>query len=348
MSGGIKTLIKILKHKNREDLARLLKGASGEINESTNYGHYWNSMLSTFVITAPLELYYKLKGIGKNDYKLLLDSLIEIYPPTDGEPEITSIDFRIETAESVDDDNPMGAEIYLGDTIRIFLSYSSIDKELAGRIKDELENYGLEVFLAHEDITPSKKWEEIILQKLDSTDIFIPIITQNFRNSLWTDQESGIAFAKNKFVVPISIENNNPYGFLGRYQASKFKVEDIQSSCKVVIELIRKDSRYKKAFIDSFIKKFASSSSFDEAGKKAKFLLELDDFSEEQINSIAQASYENGQVYESFDAVPALEVLFKKYPYVKTELVNQFNSVKFNSEKNKPETEEISINDIPF
>jgi len=69
---------------------------------------------------------------------------------------------------------------YIGKTIRVFLSYSTEDKGLAGFIKDSLEWYGLEVFIAHEDIEPSDEWQEAIIQNLESTDVFVPIITESF------------------------------------------------------------------------------------------------------------------------------------------------------------------------
>ncbi len=88
---------------------------------------------------------------------------------------------------------------YVGSTIRIFLSHSTKDLDLIKFIKSELEWYGLDVFVAHEDIEPSTEREEAILQNLQSTDIFIPVITENYYSSEWTDQESGIAFSKDNY-----------------------------------------------------------------------------------------------------------------------------------------------------
>ena len=82
---------------------------------------------------------------------------------------------------------------YVGRTVRAFISYATADKGLARQIKDGLEKYGLETFLAHEDIQPAEEWQQVILDNLESTDVFIPIITGNFPESKWTDQESGIA-----------------------------------------------------------------------------------------------------------------------------------------------------------
>ncbi len=66
-------------------------------------------------------------------------------------------------------------------TLRIFLSYSHIDRHLAGNIKTALENIWLSVFLAHEDIKPSLEWQETIYRELKECDIFIPIISENFK-----------------------------------------------------------------------------------------------------------------------------------------------------------------------
>jgi TIR domain len=41
---------------------------------------------------------------------------------------------------------------------RLFLSYSTNDKELADEVKQSLSETGFGVFLAHEDIIPTDKW----------------------------------------------------------------------------------------------------------------------------------------------------------------------------------------------
>ena len=86
--------------------------------------------------------------------------------------------------------------------IRVFLSYSSHDKELAGQVKKELESRGLEAFLAHEDIEPTQEWEGVILENLKACDVFIPLLSENFKESEWTDQETGVAVSEEKLIIP--------------------------------------------------------------------------------------------------------------------------------------------------
>lgn len=311
----------ILERDNRKDLAILLEGCRSAVIGSDQYGNYNHSILSAFVIYAPLDKYFKLKKLTKDDCKVILDSVLDLYPPEDYGPEIDSIKFRI----LKEDPNGDTTQQYLGKSIRVFLSYSSKDKELIGSIKECLEKYGLEIFIAHEDIKPSLEWQEVILENLDSTDIFIPVITENFHLSDWTDQESGIAFIKNKFIIPISVDNYAPYGFLSKFQALKFRREYVNLSCNFIIKTISENPRFTQALTDSLINILPRVWSFEEAGNKFKILAGLT-FSKEQINEIIKHSVQNDQIYDSWDAQAYLKSLVQKHKHIiDKDLLGQLN-----------------------
>lgn len=107
--------------------------------------------------------------------------------------------------------------------LKVFISYSSDDKFIGGLFKQCFENYaGFSVFLAHEDIFPALEWELKIIKNLKETDVVIPLITDNYRNSEFTDQELGMALALSKIIIPIKLSNINPYGFIKK--TSSFKM----------------------------------------------------------------------------------------------------------------------------
>lgn len=54
-------------------------------------------------------------------------------------------------------------------------------------------------------------------------DALCAIITPCFKGSDWCDQEVGMALGQRKLVIPVSKENELPYGFFGKYQAIKSK-----------------------------------------------------------------------------------------------------------------------------
>jgi hypothetical protein len=69
-------------------------------------------------------------------------------------------------------------------------------------VKGFLSTFGMDVFLAHDDLQPSAEWQKEIVQALRKCDVFIPLLTRSFHSSLWTDQETGIAIARKKLILP--------------------------------------------------------------------------------------------------------------------------------------------------
>jgi len=127
----------------------------------------------------------------------------------------------------------------MGSKPNIFISYSYHDRFIAGDIKTELESIGFVVFMAHEDIEPSEEWQNEIIRQLTICDVFIPLFSKNFRESKWTDQETGIAFGSKKEVIPISLDKTMPYGFIGKYQTLRCK-DDITETCSHLFKTLFK------------------------------------------------------------------------------------------------------------
>lgn len=187
------------------------------------------------------------------------------------------------------------AQVFPSDVIKVFLSYSTKDKKQAGSFKHTLEKYGLDVFLAHEDIRPSEQWQNEIVTRLRECHIFIPLFSSNFPGSKWTDQETGIAFGLKKKVIPVSLDEVNPYGFVGRYQSLKCK-GNISTSCTQILEIIVNDP-IGSVLVEKMIKIFLESGSFNEANELAGFLDRISGFVQRQINEIVYGFLINNQVY---------------------------------------------------
>ena len=177
-------------------------------------------------------------------------------------------------------------------------------------MKEEIERFGCDVFVAHEDINPSQDWLEAIRKSLRECDAFIPLLTNSFASSDWTDQETGIATALDKTIVPIKIDHD-PYGFIGKIQALKWDVNDEEDSFKKLVKVLMAK---KLLTVEGLILRFSSTYSFSDATLNSELLLEADtDFTKEQINAIMQHALNNGQIWGSFKAVPRLVSLFSAY-----------------------------------
>jgi len=190
----------------------------------------------------------------------------------------------------------------------IFLSYSSLDKKLAGKIHIYLQNeFGIEVFLAHHDIKPATSWIDEIKKNLYKCNVLIALLTENFYKSEWTQQEIGFALCRNIFIIPINA-GEIPKGFLNIVQAIRLDPQNIYGTCLKIGELIVKQDQLKNDFLDSYIRKFSNSSSFTETSKKLPNLMNLKDFfSPKHKNDILRAVICNYQIYNYVKTVEIMD-----------------------------------------
>lgn len=192
---------------------------------------------------------------------------------------------------------------------KVFISHSHQDREVAGEIKDKVEPFGVNVFVAHEDIKPTQDWQESILDNLKHCDAFVALLTNRFEESEWTDQETGFAVALSKIIIPIKIDLD-PYGFIKKYQALKWDAEKPKLSSRKLIRLLVEKNVLST---DNIIEGFSNSYTFENAELNADLLNEVGTFSRRQINEIVGASIQNNQIWDSFGAKPILRKLFTKY-----------------------------------
>lgn len=184
----------------------------------------------------------------------------------------------------------------------VFLSYSHKDRSLAHKVKSHMSSFGFDVFLAHEDISPSADWQRTILKRLEASHIFIPILTGHFCQSDWTDQETGIAVAQGKEIVPLKV-TTNPYGFIATRQALKINKHFPGDACwKIVKSLAGSKKTIGKQVRESLIRVFHNSSTFDIAAANTARLTEIDSYSDTELNEIVQGAAQNQNIYGGFRA----------------------------------------------
>ena len=185
--------------------------------------------------------------------------------------------------------------------MKIFVSYSALDKKIASQIKKLLKKYGLNVFLAHDDIEPSEEWIERILIELKSCDVFIPLLTEHFDESNWTDQETGFVLARDIPIIPLKL-SVDPHGFISKFQALKIDLRNLEVAIEKLTKTIASKPKLKKVFRDALIKKFGNSDTFQEAKENTQLLLSFNGYSTSQIEKIIKYAIENYQIHGSFAA----------------------------------------------
>ncbi len=103
-----------------------------------------------------------------------------------------------------------------------FISYSHVDRVRATEVKRVLGALGVDAFMAHEDIYISQQWRDRILGELREMEVFVPLLSPQFKNSEWTGQEVGFAMSRpDVLVIPASLDGTIPGGFLNALQARR-------------------------------------------------------------------------------------------------------------------------------
>ncbi len=175
---------------------------------------------------------------------------------------------------------------------RVFLSHKSEVKKEAGELKVRLKMFGVSCFVAHEDINPTKEWQDEIENALRSMDAFIALLTEEYHDSLWTDQEVGFALCKGVPIIAVRL-GRDPYGFIGKFQALSC---DWKTAPREIVKLLIKYER----MLNTYVIAVKECGSFDQANLLAEMLPNLTDLSEKQIQNLIVAFNENNQVRDSY------------------------------------------------
>lgn len=181
---------------------------------------------------------------------------------------------------------------------RLFISHASAKRESAHRLKDALSTYQIAAFVAHDDIEPAKEWQPEIETALRTMDALVALISPDFLQSRWCDQEVGIAIGRGKLVVPLRV-GADPHGFLGKYQGLQTKGSNATAIARQVFEiLLRKDSTAPR-IVDSLIERLVTSNSWSSSKATMALLSQAKHLSTSQAGRLLQALEENTEVSDA-------------------------------------------------
>lgn len=103
-------------------------------------------------------------------------------------------------------------------TLRLFVSHTHANAELAAEIRKYMIPWGIDAFVAHETIVPPREWQRVIEASLRTCDALVALATPDFRESDWCDQEVGYCLGRPVPVVAVRL-GADPHGFIAKYQA---------------------------------------------------------------------------------------------------------------------------------
>ena len=101
----------------------------------------------------------------------------------------------------------------------MFLSHRASHRRRVAEVREQIKRQGLSCFVAHEDVAASTVWQDEILNALNTMDVFIGFVTEDFHTGGWPDQEVGYAYHRDVPRLFVKIEGSDPVGMVAREQA---------------------------------------------------------------------------------------------------------------------------------
>lgn len=171
---------------------------------------------------------------------------------------------------------------------RLFLSHKAFVKKQTAELKEHLALFGFAAFVAHADIHPTKAWQDEIENALASMDGFVALMTPDFHDSDWTDQEVGYALARGVSIIAVRL-GLDPYGFIGKFQGVTTTWQDAAVDISKV--LVQHDRG-----LAAYIHALRNCPSWDSANTLSKILPAIQRLTPEQIDEFVAAYNETSEL----------------------------------------------------
>lgn len=194
---------------------------------------------------------------------------------------------------------------------RLFLSHLSSFKVKTSQLQKALRAYGISAFVAHDDIEPTKEWQDEIEKALFSMDALAAILTPGFKESNWTDQEVGVAVGRDVLIVPIR-KRLDPYGFIAKYQGMQGEGKTIGDVADHLFQVLGNHPKTKNRMAGALVEQILVSSEVSEANTKLDLLRRIGSLPEKHLEKLRENVLENSKLAESDSFVLMVNELFEE------------------------------------
>lgn len=156
-------------------------------------------------------------------------------------------------------------------TKEIFISYAEEDEDIALELNENMELHKQKPWFSKRQLRGGQEWEDIILQKINSSDFFVFLISENSNTALknhkrYLKKELDYAIKKNKKIIPVKMENVEIPSILKKYHIVDFSKDKNYKS--LYISLGIGDIHDKYSFLEGYWIGYTIENSIEIGGKK--------------------------------------------------------------------------------
>lgn len=216
---------------------------------------------------------------------------------------------------------------------KLFLSHLASFKVQTSNLQSVLKKYGISAFVAHEDIEPSREWQDEIEAGLQTMDALAAILMDGFKESNWCDQEVGVAVGRDVLIVPVR-RGLDPYGFIGKYQGIQAQNKTVAEVAEAIFTTIVRSPKTRIKMLRALSSSISQSTDIAEAIEKINILSSIESIPTDILESLKQQITENHVLSESQELLNSINSLLAKYGLSKvflgsTEMEQDWDDVPF-------------------
>lgn len=197
------------------------------------------------------------------------------------------------------------------DYLRLFLSHKASYKQQATALKVAMERFGVSCFVAHEDIEPTKPWQDEIERALFSMEALVALMTEDFADSNWTDQEVGVAFGRQVPIMAVRL-GADPHGFIGKFQGVPGINRTSNQLASAVYDLLWKNPSLVPRLTEGLMTSFESSKTYVQANMLIGYLDRLKSAPPVIVERLENVVKMNDQVARAYDVKEKLPQLLNR------------------------------------
>jgi TIR domain len=129
----------------------------------------------------------------------------------------------------------------MSDSLKIFLSHSSVDSEFTKELADQLAKIGAQPWVDKKDLKPWISWDEQIRKALDESDAVVLVLSAG-KPAANVLIEAGVALSQRKMIVPVVVDSNAEVGIFSKLsQISAVEEGEIESAAKEIVDSVTRD-----------------------------------------------------------------------------------------------------------
>ena len=309
------TLRALVDAQGLHELAEVLRTASASV-EGTAYDN-WNGGTYSYALhlELPVAQYAKIEPSLNKVEREIADKLKNALRTT-GNDVLTEVVITPAFEEPGSDapasvPEEQAARLWELGTLRLFLSHVAAHKEAVSELRRALRMYGVSGFVAHEDIEPTLEWQSEIELALRSMHAMAVLLTPEFHESKWTDQETGVAVGRGVLVVPVRLPLD-PYGFIAKHQGLRGDLSKPALLASALVDILGKRERTADTMREALVVALESSPSFVASKAVTAKIEATSGFTRDQLTRIEASIQANSQVRDSFGVPEKLKRVVAK------------------------------------